>query len=110
MPGGRRLCKCVDQGSAARTAPPGYKVVAGYRRVAAADATGDVMKIGVVTRPHAKRINGRINEADRRIAIKSRLLIDQGHVTSPHGRRKTGAAILVCRAGGLPGTNVKAEV
>ena len=42
--------------------------------------------------------------------IGCRLLIGQSHVAGPHGRRKTGSAIFVCRAGGLVGTDVKGKI
>src|ERR1035437_180958 len=44
------------------------------------------------------------------IAVGSSLFIDQSHVTSPHGRCKTGPAIIVGGAGGLVGAHVKGEV
>src|ERR1039457_3349593 len=75
-----------------------------------ARAGGDVVESGAVTPPHANQINVRINETEWRFAVHSRLLIDQSHVTGPHGRRKTGPAELVCSAGGLVGTHVKGIV
>ena len=60
--------------------------------------------------PQTQRINGWINEAGRWSLLGSRLLIGQGQIAGPHGRRKTDPAVFVCSAGALVGADVKGEI
>lgn len=68
------------------------------------------MEIGVVARAQTNRVKTRIDEAERVPAVSDCLLVDESQVASPHGRRKTGPAIVVGGAAGLVGTNVDSEV
>jgi len=68
------------------------------------------VEVVVIVRPHTKRINSRIDEAERRVAVGNRLLIDKSHVSGPHGGRKTSAAVFVCSASGLVGANIKVKI
>src|SRR5208283_1229533 len=92
------------------TAPAGHQVVTGYGRIAAGCAAGDVVEVRVIDRRHILRIDGRVDEADGRLAVLSQLLVDQGDVARPHGRRKAGAAVIVGRAGGLIRADIKSKV
>ena len=64
------------------------------------------MKIGAVARAHTDGIDCRIHEADGGIAVGNRLLVDESHVTGPHGRGETGPAPASSTAT-LVGANVK---
>jgi hypothetical protein len=58
----------------------------------------------------AERIQRRINVAERRFAVSGPLFIGESQVAGPKGRRKTGPAIVVGRAGFLVGADVIGEI
>ena len=101
--------RVFEQAAPVRTAPARGQIVAGDGRIAVA-AARDVMKIGGIACAYTQCVNGRVNEAEQRVAIEERLLIGQSQVAGPHGRRKTGSAIVVRRAGGLVGADVKVKI
>ena len=68
------------------------------------------MEVGVIARAQTDRIQGRINEAECRLAIGDRLLIGESQIAGPHGRGKAGAAVKIFGASGLIGANVKSEI
>ena len=95
--------KGVDQGGAGRRPPTGAEVVPrdGIVNVAAGGpgacvgprvvARGDIVKADGIQRPAGNVVKGRVEKADRRFAVRRRLLINQGHKTCPERRRGAGA-------------------
>jgi hypothetical protein len=68
------------------------------------------MEVRGITRSYILRVDGGIDEPDGRAAVGGQLLIDEGNVTCPHRRCKTGPSVRVRRAGRLIGADVKREV
>ena len=55
-------------------------------------AADDVVESSSIPRAQSERIDRRIDESQRRIALAHRLLVDQSHITGPHRRGKTRSA------------------
>ena len=68
------------------------------------------MEVRVIAGRHILRVDSRIDEADRRLAAFSQLLVDQRDVASPHGSSEACATVLVRQAGGLVSTSVEGEI
>src|SRR5262249_6002407 len=85
-------CQSVDQAGAIRTAPASDQVIACLTRERAIAAADDVMENACVARSQTKRVKGRVDKSDRRVAVRGRLLIGQRQVSSPSRSGKAGSA------------------
>ena len=68
------------------------------------------MEVCCVARRHILGVDRWVEEADGWFAVGNQLLVDQGNIAGPHGRREAGAAVFVCRASGLIGADIKCKV
>ena len=87
------LSKCVNQAIRVGTAPPTRQVVALCRWVTVAPA-GDVMEIAGETGALSNCIDSRVDETNRAMTIRNRLLIHQGDEACPAWRCIARAACL----------------
>jgi hypothetical protein len=68
------------------------------------------VEVGAVAGGDVLRVDGGVDEADRRLAAFSQLLIDQRNEACPHRRGKTRATVFVGQARCLIGTGVEGEI
>ena len=68
------------------------------------------MKVGIIARASANRVENGVDESDCGLAVCHRLLIDEGQIAGPHRRGKTSPAVFVCSAGSLVGADIKSEI